>query len=226
MQVNVDVLGRSEYFVVGGIFCQHFISKENSLLEKIKMQAKIVVVGDGAVGKTCLLSTYTTKAFPGDYIPTVLDHHSSLVDVDGSKLRLSLYDTIAHEDNDRIRPLSYPKTNIFLCCFSIASKSSYDNVRVRWLPELQRYNAGTPILLVGTKSDLRTDQATLARLAERRLTPITHELGLQQARKIGAIGYLECSALNRVGVTELFDEALRAIITPRPPLRDESCFLL
>ncbi len=179
------------------------------------MQAiKCVIVGDGAVGKTCLLISYTTNAFPGEYVPTVFDNYSASVTVDGKAISLGLWDTAGQEDYDRLRPLSYPQTDVFLIAFSVANPASFQNVRTKWLQELQHHCPATPFLLVGTKVDLRDDAETLARLAEKKAVPISYGQGVAMAKEIGAVRYIECSALTQKGLKNCFDEAIRVVLEP------------
>jgi len=186
---------------------------------------KCVVVGDGTVGKTCLLISFTTDSFPGEYVPTVFDNYSSLVTCDGHTVSLGLWDTAGQEDYDRLRPLSYPQTDVFLVCFSVVSPSSLDNVLVKWVPEIRHHCSDVPLILVGTKADLRDDREVLLALQQSGQSVVRRDQALKVANKMKAIKYVECSALTQRGLKHVFEEAVRAVLWPQTREKTKKCFI-
>ncbi|XP_064639733.1 ras-related C3 botulinum toxin substrate 2-like [Lineus longissimus] len=188
---------------------------------------KCVVVGDGTVGKTCMLISYTTDSFPEEYVPTVFDNYTAPMIVDSIPVSLGLWDTAGQEDYDRLRPLSYPQTDVFLICYSVISPSSFENVTTKWYPEIKHHCPDAPILVVGTKIDLREDKDAVCALVSQGLSPIKREQGIKLASKIRAVKYMECSALTQRGLKQVFDEAVRAVLMPQPtPKPPRKCAVL
>ncbi|KAK9706747.1 hypothetical protein RND81_07G149500 [Saponaria officinalis] len=177
---------------------------------------KCVTVGDGAVGKTCMLISYTSNTFPTDYVPTVFDNFSANVVVDGSTVNLGLWDTAGQEDYNRLRPLSYRAADVFLLAFSLISKASYENVYKKWIPELKHYAPNVPIVLI----DLREDKEFLKDHPE--ATPISTTQGEELKKMIGAVIYVECSAKTQQNVKAVFDGAIK--IALRPPKAKKKSF--
>jgi len=172
------------------------------------MKRKIVVVGDGGCGKTCLLIVYAHNRFPEAYIPTVFENYVTNRQFDGKIIEIALWDTAGQEEYDRLRPLSYPESHVILIVFSVDFPVSLANVQDKWYPEVAHFCEGTPLILVATKTDLRRDDNTRRMLGAQGQTPVTPEQGAEVAREIGA-KYVECSAKTGSGVQEVFALALR-----------------
>lgn len=119
---------------------------------------------------------------------------------------LGLFDTAGQEDYDRLRPLSYPQTDVFLVCFSVTSPASFENVREKWFPEVHHHCPGVPCLIVGTQTDLREDSSVREKLSKQRMTPVRKEDGERMAKDLGAVKYVECSALTQYKLKDVFDE--------------------
>lgn len=182
---------------------------------------KCVVVGDGAVGKTCLLISYSTNTFPSEYTPTVFDNYEVTVMVDNTPISLQLWDTAGQEDYTRLRPLSYPGTDIFLVCFSLVSNVSLENVKTTWLPEIKEHCPDTPYILVGLKSDLRDGfSQNAAEYKSKGWEPIPSSKGEEMKNEIGAKCYIECSALKQYHLKEVFDTAVKIVIHPQNKTAD------
>jgi GTPase SAR1 family protein len=92
-------------------------------------------------------------------------------------------------------------------CFSIGSRTSFENVRDKWCPELRKHAPQTPILLVGTQADRRTNATSQSNL-------ISESEAMKLAQNIKASGYIECSAKSRDGVKAVFSEAVLVALDP------------
>ncbi|XP_026818711.1 ras-like GTP-binding protein Rho1 [Rhopalosiphum maidis] len=125
------------------------------------IKKKVVVVGDGESGKTCLLRVFFEDIFPEVYVPTVFDYYSTFIEVDGKKVELDLWDTAGQEDYDRLRPLSYGGADVVIICYSIDTPKSLINVIDKWVPEVRYFCKEVPVVLVGNKKDLRDNHPNI-----------------------------------------------------------------
>lgn len=120
-----------------------------------------------------------------------------------------------------MRPLSYPDTNVFIVNFSVVNPSSFENVLSKWVPEIRHHCPDVPIVLCGTKIDLREDPEMLKRLQEKDLQPITREMGDALRDKIGAYAYCECSARTQKGLKESFNVVIECVLRPKSAKNDK-----
>jgi len=114
---------------------------------------------------------------------------------------------------------------------------------IQWYPEVSHHCPKTPIILVGTKLDLRDDKNVIDKLRvniffsrrfffillciqAKKLLPISTIQGESMRKEIGAVKYLECSALTQKGLKTVFDEAIRAYLCPKPKAKKRGCILV
>ncbi len=183
----------------------------------------LIIVGDHHVGKTSFLVAHFNNQHPGsdEFLPTVFDVMLKRYTLGNKDVTIDLVgafsphfndciDTAGHEDYDRLRPLSYHNCDVFLLLFAVNDPKSFTNIVHRWKPELQQWRPGVPVVLCGSKIDLRQDKAAVFRLREQGLAMITPEEGKYMAKKMGFMGYVEASAFG-TGLNEAFDAALHCI---------------
>jgi len=182
---------------------------------QIPIRRKLVIVGDGACGKTSLLSSFALGEFPSEYQPTVFDNYVAEIRLDEKPVHLALWDTAGQEGYERLRPMSYSKSHVILIAFAIDTPDSLDNVTIKWNEEVRSICGPTiPVILVGCKVDLRPP-GPHADFPENSRLWVTREEGERVAKAIGARAYKECSALMIEGVDEVFEAATRASMLMR-----------
>ena len=97
----------------------------------------IVVVGSPMVGKSCLIASYTTNGFVVTHVPTVFDHYEALLHVDDEQVQLDIWDTSALPEHEALRELAFHKGDLFVLCFSVVDRDSFENAKNKWIDEIE-----------------------------------------------------------------------------------------
>ncbi len=151
---------------------------------------KVIVVGDGAVGKTAITIRFAEGRFEEHYKMTIgVDFAIKLLEIGGYKVKLQVWDTGGQERFSYIRPLYYKGAMAAIAIFDLTNRESYDNLP-KWFQEVAENCGAIPLMLVGNKADL-PDRA------------VTTQEGQTLSDKMGII-YYEASAKNGENVNSLF----------------------
>ncbi|XP_052105482.1 cell division control protein 42 homolog [Mytilus californianus] len=183
------------------------------MTKKGPKEVKCVLVGDGGVGKTSMILSYTTGKIMTSYEPTCFDDYLVNIHTHNGQEKMQVSDTAGQETYDRLRTLSYYDTDVFIVCFSVEDKDSLENVKIKWIPEVKEFRPNTPFILVGTQTDLRGSVTDITDAC------VKTTKGKKLAKKFGAVDYLECSALELNGMDEIFTAAYHAAVTPKKKRR-------
>ena len=144
---------------------------------------------------------------------------------------MTIFDTAGHDDLGRIRPIAYNGADCFLICYAMNDRNSFKNACTKWLNEIKNCAQTAPCILVGTKSDLRTEANK--RSAEEleldgssRVNPnsfVSHEELMENAKKHNFQGAVECSSKNFQDsqLNKVFLTAFRAVFQYRALIDQE-----
>ena len=192
------------------------------------MSSSVLIVGDGAVGKTALLRTASKDTFDKSVeIPCVLKDKKGAAEL--SVLRF--FDSSSLEEDSPSRIKLYSKASLILIVFSVISPYSFENVRTKvsssfrfphqqWIPEIRRYAPDRDVFLVGTKSDLRNNEEVLERLQRMSAVPIPVSSARKMRKEVGALMYAEINAKSDEDVQHLVEQVNLHVGGKRPSGQD------
>ncbi len=164
---------------------------------------KVIVVGDGAVGKTAITIRFAEGRFEEHYKMTIgVDFAIKLIQIEGYKVKLQVWDTGGQERFSYIRPLYYKGAMAALAIFDLTNRESYDNLP-KWFQEVADNCGAIPLMLIGNKSDL-PDRAVESSEAQ----------GL--AQQMG-ITYFEASAKSGQNINSLFHQLGTLLLQAKVP---------
>jgi Ras-related protein Rab-1A len=160
---------------------------------------KVLIIGDSAVGKSCLLLQFSDQTFSDNYVSTIgVDFKIRTMDVGGQQIKLQIWDTAGQERFQTITANYYHGSHAIAIVYDITSRSSFDNLR-RWIADVERL--ATPQvckLVIGNKADLEEKRQ------------VRRDEGRAFADNLG-VPFLETSAKTSYNVREMFNQMCLAI---------------
>jgi small GTP-binding protein len=168
-------------------------------------KAKVVIVGDGAIGKTCLLKRMTTdtdsswEEFGETYEATTFGQQQLVwEDDEGSSFSIELWDTAGQEALENLREMSYPNTDVIVVGYNCTDLKSLQNISYIWVPEFQaKVGENCYKIVAGTKVDMR------AEMSEGDESSVDTDSAQDKAVEIGAVEFIETSAKTCQGINTL-----------------------
>ena len=184
--------------------------------KKAMQRLKVLVVGDQEAEKTKMLISFIRGDRLGEDVTAVFDDYCCNLIVDGRSVELGLWDTAGEEDYDRLRPLSYPQTDVFLLCFRADKPETLEHIRTKWYPETSHYcPEAKRILVCLTGCALRNENV--------KPKAVSIEDCQAVAEEIHASNLMECNLSTEKGLQEVFEEAAR--VAMHGTTKSSSCVL-
>jgi small GTP-binding protein len=119
---------------------------------------KIIVVGDGAVGKTSLIKKYTKGSFQKEYIKTLGAQFSKYdEEIEGNNCKLFFWDIAGQDSFSFMRPTFYKGSKAAIIVYSHTDPESFDHI-LEWHEDVKSYCGDIPIVLFGNKLDLISEE--------------------------------------------------------------------
>ncbi|VDI74403.1 cell division control protein 42 homolog [Mytilus galloprovincialis] len=173
------------------------------VLTVMEQTIQCCIVGDGMVGKSSIIKSFIEQSTPGDYVATISDSYSGDASFIGVNYTVSISDCTGEHENNELRCSHYKDTDVFVVCYSVTDRESFDSVRTFWLPEIRKVAGKKPVILVATQTDSRgqTGEETISKFE-----------GLELADEIGADHFTECSSVSRRGIPKVFEYSIQSVL--------------
>jgi Ras-related protein Rab-21 len=161
---------------------------------------KVVLLGEGSVGKTSLVTRYVQNTFNERHVTTIqASFLTKRLNVDGNRVNISIWDTAGQERFHALGPIYYRESHGALLVYDITDNSSFVKVK-NWVKELRsQLGKSVTLAIIGNKVDLEKSRA------------VNKDEALSYAQSVGAKHYDTSAKLNK-GLEELFLDLTRRML--------------